>query len=189
MKRGFKSKCENIALQLRRELRLRRIDPLPSKLLAAHMGVMLMTPSDIAGLSEEAADILLGKEKSSWSAVTISCEGKDLVIYNPTHTIGRQSTDIMHELSHMILGHKHIPILLFSNTDKVILRDYDQEQEEEADWLAGCLLLPRQALLHINSNHTSKLDACAEFGVSKQLLKYRTDITGVLRQIKPIRRT
>jgi Zn-dependent peptidase ImmA (M78 family) len=185
MKRGFKSKCENTSLQIRRELKLRRTDPLPIELLATHIEVKLLKPSDILGLSNEAINILLGSEKDSWSAVTISSGGTDIVIYNPTHSTARRSTDIMHELAHMILRHKHTPILLFSQSDKVILRSYDEDQENEADWLAGCLLLPREALLHMTRIKTSKSDVCTEYAVSAQLLKYRTDITGVRYQIKP----
>ena len=70
-----------------------------------------------------------------------------LVIYNPEHSSGRQSNDIMHELAHLILDHKPTTVIL-SQDGSLVMRSFNQQQEEEADWLAGCLLLPRDALVH-----------------------------------------
>ena len=59
------------------------------------------------------------------------------------------------------------------------LRAHDKAQEEEASWLAGCLLLPREILLHIKHNGLADDAACRHFGVSAKMLTYRMNVSGV----------
>ena len=73
---------------------------------------------------------------------------------------------------------------MFSPDGKWTLRSYDDQQEAEAAWLSGCLLLPRPALLRIAKLKLSDREAAARYGVSEQLLRYRKDITGVTRQLE-----
>lgn len=58
-----------------------------------------------------------------------------------------------------------------------------QRNEEEADWLAGYMLLPRDGLWsHCNAG----LDAEAvadHYGVSRQLAIWKIGVTGVKRQL------
>jgi len=181
--RGFKSWCENVALGLRAELGLTKTDPLPPQTLADYLEVRFWTPRQIQGLSQEALKILLQTEKGNWSAVTVSYNGLDAIMYNPTHSPGRQSSDIMHELSHILIGHKPSTVLL-SPDGVLALRSFDRKQEDEANWLSGCLLLPRPALLFIMQSGMNQDEACQRYQVSDDLLTYRLNITGVIAQIK-----
>ncbi len=185
MERGFKSRCENLALQVRSDLGLNKVAPLPAASLAEHLGVQLWSPQDIHGLSSEALQ-QLGKDKDSWSAVTVAFDGTEAVIYNNRHAKNRQSSDIMHELSHIILNHKPIEMMLFSKDLDIVLRDYDEDAEEEAIWLSGCLLLPREALLHIRKQMMDELTATDTYQVSSTLLRFRMNMTGVGRQMRAI---
>lgn len=181
--RGFKTWCENVSLQVRGELGLAKRDPLRPEALAEHLNVLLWKPTDIRGLSPGARAILLGKEKNSWSAVTISHAGVDAIVYNSPHSKHRQSSDIMHELSHILIGHEPSKIFLSQN-GQIALRAYDQSQEEEATWLANCLLLPREALLFIKRSNMGNRQACETYGVSVKLLTYRLNISGVSLQVE-----
>ncbi|SRR6266571_1339858 len=183
--RGFKTWCDSIAVEIRRKLRLKPIDPLLANQLAAHFGVTLTTPRDISGMSHEAVSTLLGSEKDSWSALTISSNTQDLVIYNPAHSIGRQSNDIMHELAHILLGHDPGKVMIFY--DGQALRTYNQEQEEEATLLGGCLLLPRTVLIHIKKSNLDQAAACQRYRVTSALLTYRLNISGVNLQFRRYR--
>ena len=91
----------------------------------------------------------------------------------------------MHELAHIILGHR--PAKLFLSASGIPLRTHDKDQEDEAAWLAGCLLLPRPILLVIARGKMAESDACAEFGVSRDLLKYRLNVSGVNVQLRRAR--
>jgi len=176
--RGFKTKCENMSLGFRKELGLKKTDPMSPALLADHLSVKLYTPNDIKGLSPAFCQILLGKGKDAWSAITLSLDGTDVLIYNPTHSKARQASDMMHELSHIIIGHEAGKIIM-STDSKYSLRSYKQDQEDEANWLAGCLLLPREATAFIKRAGLDDDEACDRYGVSQALLDFRIKVTGV----------
>ncbi|MDD5670037.1 MAG: ImmA/IrrE family metallo-endopeptidase [Candidatus Omnitrophica bacterium] len=177
MKHGFKSWCERASVSYRKSLALEAAAPLPPAKLAEYLNVVLTTPKDITGLSQQSQDLLTVKESSSWSAVTLSFGEKNIVIYNSSHATSRQSNDIMHELSHIILSHQ--PQQMHSYDLGMLLRHYNQEQEEEADWLAGVLLLPRDALIKIKFSKTDHDQAAKFYGASKRLLDWRLNATGV----------
>lgn len=175
--RGFKSWCENVSLGIRKELRLPTAAPLDKFAFAAYLGVRILPATEIDGLSEETLRVLLTTEKNSWSAVTVSFAGRDWVIYNPTHSEGRQSSDIMHELAHIFIGHSPATVVL-STDGRLATRSFSRQQEDEANWLAGCLLLPRPALLAIANSKRPIPLVCQEYSVSDDLLEYRLNITG-----------
>lgn len=181
--RGFKTWCENSAVELRRTLGLQKTDPLYPEQLASHLGVRLCTPREIPGLSSRAVELLLGAERDSWSAVTLSLGDQILVIFNSAHSTGRQANDIMHELAHLLLGHKAARVMFFPD-GQLALRTYDQDQEEQANWLAGSLLLPREALVHMRASGLEEEAAAAHYRVSPRLLTYRLDMTGVNHQFR-----
>jgi Zn-dependent peptidase ImmA (M78 family) len=84
----------------------------------------------------------------------------------------------MHDLSHRIRGHETQDIEV-SAEGLILSGSYDKKQEEEADWLSGCLLLPRDALIAIKNRSLDLDDAAQIFGVSLRMLKYRFAMTGV----------
>lgn len=180
--RGFKAWCENTAVQLRTGLRLKPIDSLRPQVLADHLGIRLLTPDQIPSLPVSAREILLA-ESSSWSAVMVSTPWGEAIVYNPMHSAGRQTSDIMHELSHIVRGHRPSTVVL-SHDGSFALRSYDRVQEDEAAWLSGCLLLPRPTLVWIKRTRMSLSGACKRYGVSGDLLRYRMDVTGVSKQFR-----
>ena len=186
MERGFKTWCENVSLQMRRELGVTPTAPLGHQMLADYLDVNLWTPPEIARLSTDAIRILLGAERNNWSAVTVSQNNTDAVIYNPTHSEGRRSSDVMHELSHLLIGHRPSTLIL-SPDGNLALRSYDRAQEEEAGWLSGALLLPRPVLLCIAQSQIDFDGVCSEYVVSDALLTFRMDATGVTAQMRRLR--
>ena len=184
--RGFKTRCENIARATRVALERRPDDPLAVTELADYLGVGIIGPEDIHGMSESALQVLLEDEADDWSALTVDNDNAIVIIYNPTSSPGRYSSDISHELSHLILRHSP-STLMFAPDGKWTLRSYDGQQEEEAAWLSGCLLLPRPALLRIVRSGLNPRVAAERYMVSERMLTYRRDITGVVRQVKSMR--
>ena len=57
-------------------------------------------------------------------------------------------------------------------------RDWDGEVEEEADWLAGILLVPDDAAVALARNHYSDADAAKRYGVSEPLMRWRLNVSG-----------
>lgn len=182
--RGYKTWCERYAAEKRAALRLSSSDPLDPRALAKQLKVSVWTPTNVSGLSAESLAVLLrndGKTPSCWSAVTIVVGSKVGVVLNSSHSAARQASDLMHELAHRIRGHEAEEVEA-SEDGIMILKSYDKELEEEADWLAGCLLLPRDALVRIKRERLDDSDAAARYGVSLRMLSYRNSMTGVNRQ-------
>jgi hypothetical protein len=188
MERGFKSRCENIAIGLRRELGLTRTAPLSPYALAAYLEIPVLKLSDIPGLDSSDIRQLLVVDPDAWSAITVSNAGRDAIIINPSHRGGRPATDIMHEIAHLLLGHEP-STMFYVGDDDIALRGYNRGAEEEASWLAGALLLPREALTRIRSRGISDAEARTEYGVSQDLLRFRTDVTGINFQFSGRRRS
>jgi len=177
-RRGFKSWCEETALNVRQHQKLAITAPLSPFVLARELQVAVIQPPDLKHLAEDVRRRLLGHHSDCWSAITIPGKRRPLIVYNPSHSAARQNSDLMHELAHILLGHKPTVVFIDPNTD-LSLRTYDKAQEEEANWLAGCLLLPREVLLHIKATHISDETACRHYGVSAKMLTYRMNVSGV----------
>jgi Zn-dependent peptidase ImmA (M78 family) len=64
------------------------------------------------------------------------------------------------------------------------MRSFNAKQEEEANWLAWCLLLPREALVSSLKRRLSVPDIADSFGVSQTLVKFRVQMTGARTQIR-----
>lgn len=179
--RGFKTWCENISENTRQRLKLLPYEPLAPSILAENMGVIILDFSEIQGLDPSSANYLLSRQGDEWSAVTVYAAGKKIIVVNPRHSDARQASNIMHELAHIIRGHKPSQVQRYQG---YALRDFNQLQENEANWLAGCLLLPRKALLHVGYNGIELEKAVQIYGVSKSLYKYRFGISGVSKQLR-----
>lgn len=181
--RGFKTWCETIALQHRRALKLRPIDPVKPQAVAASLGVPVYGIEEVPGLDTRVLHTLLHEDPDSWSAVTITNGRKSVIILNSSHSGGRPASDLMHELAHVIIGHTPARVDV-TEDGALILNTYDRQQEDEANWLAGSLLLPRDALMWIRKQRLDLHAAAREYGVSVQMLQYRLNVTGVDYQLR-----
>ena len=181
LERGFKSWCERSALATRTELSIESHAPLGARKLAEHLGISLLTPKEILGLPSDIVEQLTRKDPHGWSAVSFAVETDVTVIYNDRNSPGRQSSDIMHELSHIILDHDPSQVIL-SVDGQIGMRSFDAKQEDEANWLGWTLLLPRLALMHCIHLGRNSAQIAVDYNVSEQLVKYRTGVTGANRQ-------
>ncbi len=184
--RGFKSWCERVAITQRRELNLQPTDSLNARRLATHLGVIVWTADQVPELEPQYLNVLTKEDPDSWSAVTLCTGSRDLIIVNSIHSEGRLASDIMHELAHIILGHEPARVEV-SKDGFLILSTYNKEQEEEAKWLSGCLLLPREALLLIRRLGLRPETAAAKYGVSVPMLTFRQNVLKLARRF-PVKR-
>ncbi len=179
--RGFKSWCERVALQQRTELKLKSDDPLDPVALARHLEIDVWTAAQIPGLDPLCLSVLVEKDPDSWSAITLCTGTKDLIIVNPAHGGGRRASDIMHEIAHILIGHDPARVDV-TEDGLLILSSYNKQQEEEAKWLSGCLLLPREALLLIRRQGLDPEEAARLYGVSAQMLTFRQRVLNLVPQ-------
>ena len=183
MRRGFKSWCENASSEYRSHLELDLEDRFDPRDLARHLGVLVRTPDELPGLSCHSIRQLTIVDSDSWSAVTVAAGGQNLVVLNSAHAPTRQWSSLAHELAHVILNHR--PATASVSEEGILFRDhYDAEQEEEADWLGGALLLPREGLLSVYRRTSSSEVIGRSFGVSTKLVDWRLRMTGILMQAR-----
>lgn len=184
MRRGFKTEANALAAEIRQELGLRALDRLDPLVLAEHLAIPVISLSDLLDDAPAVAH-LLDVEPRSFSAVTIFDGPRRLIVHNDRHTPGRQNSNIGHELAHGLLLHPPRPAV-----DHRGCRLWDQEIEEEADWLAGVLLVPEDAALAAARGRTwpTEAEAALHFGVSEQMLTYRVNITGARIRVQRARK-
>lgn len=161
MRRGFKSEAERKSDQFRKELGLKQHSPLLANDLADHLKVKILNPRNLVGMTDKIYQQLVQPKKSEWSAVTVYVNGSKIILYNPRHSSARYESDIMHELAHIICCHPPNKIISTLNYG-FPLGEYNVDQEEEADWLGGCLKLSRNALVWALYNNLS-LNDCTVF--------------------------
>jgi len=181
MKRGFKAEAERRSLQFRKDMDLKYTDKLCGFELAEFLGVTVKIPSEIAGLEPYRLNNLLHNGKSEFSAVVLPSGNESFwIIHNPTHTPERQQSNICHELAHIICEHE------FDSGNvqdlPLFLRDYNKLHEDEANYLGGCLQLPRETLSWAINKRMSKDDISSYYGASIEMVRYRINITGLNRK-------
>lgn len=182
-RRGFKTWSEQTALRARQKLKLPASSPLDPFRFADLLGLSVVTPTELSDLAVDVRQRLVHDHRDCWSAITVTDGASHLIVVNPSHAQTRLNSSLAHEIAHIILGHE--PSMMFMSPNSgMALRTHNEEQEEEANWLAGCLLLPRDALMLIRRMGKSVEDACLEYGVSSAMLRFRFNVTGVDVQLR-----
>ncbi len=183
---GFKTEANATALEVRRELGLHALDPLDPFALARHLEIPVISLSEYAATSDRAR-YLLTVEPSSFSAVTVFAGTKRTIVHNDAHADGRVSSNITHESAHGLLLHAPTPAL-----DDRGCRLWDQDIEDEAQFLAGALLVTEDAALAIAraiaASQLTISEAATQLGVSTQMIQYRLNMTGAKERVARARR-
>jgi Zn-dependent peptidase ImmA (M78 family) len=187
LRRGFKSQCERRSAELRKRLGLGPAEPLSAFDLADHVGATVWSTAQVDGLGKADLAQLTKIDKESWSAFTLRIQDRHLIVFNSGQTEPRINSVVMHELSHIMLGHE-LASAGMTNDGHLIPSNYDQGQEAEADWLGGTLLLPRPVLLAIRRRGLTDDQAMVEYQVSRQMLTWRFRMTGVDYQLANARK-
>lgn len=182
MQRGFKARCEQTAKRLRGQLGVSLADALPYRRLADDLRVTLWKPADVPGLDGETIHQLSVNDAGSWSAVTVELDSKHVVVVNTAQDRRRIPNNVVHELAHIVLGHSAGRVDI-SEDGHLWLTTYSPDQEREADWLAASLLLPREGLLTAFARRRDVKATARQFQVSVELVRWRLNATGVLRQL------
>ena len=178
--RGFKADAERRAIALRAELGLEPTDALHPKDLAAHLNVGFRLADEL--VPREALESLDRLQPGCFSACTL--RGPDngpVIVVNPLNSQGRQLSDAMHELSHILLRHETRRLERIAG---LVFLTCDAAQEEQADALGSTLLLPRPLLVAAHARGMSATAIARAYEVSEQLARWRLNATGVAIQIR-----
>ena len=184
LRRGFKSEAERITARLRDQLDVPSAEPMPLENLAALLGVEICAGDKLVP-RKRFAD-LEAIQPDAFCACTLQpSPDRKVIIFNPISSKPRQKSDVAHELAHIILDHA---LSRIERLAEITFLSGDITQEEEANWLAGCLLLPRPLLSASVRKGLSTSEIAKASGVSEQMAQYRLNVTGVTRQRPPRRR-
>jgi hypothetical protein len=177
-KAGFVKKHVNeLAATTRGELGLEPFDRLNPLALAEHLAIPVHPLSELRAANPDAADHLLHREPESFSAVTVFRGPLRFIVHNDSHAPSRQNSNICHELSHGLLLHEPAPAV-----DASGCRDWDQVMEDEAQWLAGALLVPEVVVVVGVKRGRSEQELAHAYGVSVEMIRWRINLTGARRR-------
>ncbi|WP_284740759.1 ImmA/IrrE family metallo-endopeptidase [Amycolatopsis sp. RTGN1] len=177
--RGFKAEAERLALTMRKELGLTAYPRLDPYRLAEHLSISVRPLTSLQNQGSEivsAIRVLHGPEASSFSAVTVFRGTERVVVHNEAHPPGRQASNITHELSHGLLLHPAAPVL-----DGRGCRNWNPDAEDEANFLAGALLVPSKAAWWIAKQGRPFEQAAEDYGCSVDMVRWRVNVTGARR--------
>jgi IrrE N-terminal-like domain len=142
-------------------------------ILANHLDVPVVPLSDYGRDAPFAVRYFSEVEVGAFSAGTIFDGPRRTIVHNDSHSPGRQAGNLTHELGHALLLHPPAPAL-----DDRGCRLWNQNIEDEAQWLAGAMLVTEDAALWIARGGMSLSEAALNLGVSEQMVTYRLNVTG-----------
>lgn len=177
--RGFKTKAENLAVEYRQKLSIHPCAPLPWQKLADFLNVPVFCVSNIIE-DENDLKLIMGEGISGgFSAVRLkNVDGDNIILHNGSHSPARQESNIMHELAHIICGHKVSDDFLDVSI-ALNMRYFNERQEEEAKFLGACLQIAKPGLLMAAKRKMSYQEIADHFNASIDMVKYRMRITGI----------
>jgi hypothetical protein len=180
VRRGFQAEADRLAADVRRrDLGLGDHDRLDPRALADEHDIPVHPITDLIAEGASPASIhqLTVTDRRSFSAGTVIRGTARLIIFNPAHSDGRLANSLAHELAHVFLEHPPGPAIGPGGC-----RVWDQEMEKEANLLAATLLVPRAAALACARIGLPHEVGAARFGVSAEVMQWRTNSSGAARQ-------
>ncbi len=174
LRRGFRKEAEEYAEEFRAELGLAAHAPLSAFGLAALLEVPVTPLSAHPAVPEEVKAHFRDGGNSRFSATSLGDGTYREILHNDYQHPNRQNSNVMHELSHIILGHPPHPPMLDDGC-----RHFDVEAELEANQLGFTILVPKRAALFALEAFRDRQAAADYFGVSLPLLQHRIQITDV----------
>lgn len=178
------------ALALRDFAGVRPDEALDPFALAEFARLLVVDFDQIKDLSAESREHLLGDGMNDWSGGACSRplpNGWRIVILNPAHGVQRNRATLMEEISHVFLGHKanrlavvmseSRPLGTAGGPNKILTRDYNKSDEEEAYAVGAAALVPYAALRRLVFAGRTADEIARRFRVSTPLAEYRIKVT------------
>ena len=169
--------------------------------LAEFARLLVVDFNQIKDLSAESREHLLGDGMNDWSGGACSRplpNGWRIVILNPAHGIQRNRATLMEEISHVFLGHtpNRLAVVMSEppaargpregslsgvqdagGPSKILTRDYNKSDEEEAYAVGAAALVPYAALRRLVFAGRTAEEIARRFRVSTPLAEYRIKVT------------
>lgn len=171
MRHGFKSEAKRLALELRAEIGLDAHHAFDPYLFADEYGITIVRMSELEG---EARDHFYRRDDSALSGALIPYATGALILENDAQSETRRRTTLCHELAHIILEHQFGLSLAVDERKCGLAGD----QEAEADWLSGEVLLPYDGAYRLAQANATDEIAASHFEVSLAVARWRMNHSG-----------
>jgi len=190
MRRGFKAEAERHAAHLRTAIGATEYETIQLPTLARHLKVAVLAADRVLG-GLELLTALHEEQQGAWSAATLTVHGRTVVVYNPltfegeflspaeAQCDGRTRSNVAHEFAHLVLRHE---LRQIQRIGEHTFFACDHEQEEEANWLAGALLLPRPLLVVAARRGDTDEQIGKANSVTTSMATFRLNATGARMQ-------
>lgn len=171
MRYGFKASAMRLALEIRSEFQTSARRPFDPYAYFREYGILVV---DLGSLGGAARDHFYRQVGSPLSGALIPNGTGFVVLDNDAHPLTRRRATMAHEIAHHTLDHAFVEPLAVSERKCGLGGD----QEEEADYLAGELLIPTEsARQHAFGDWTDERVAGA-YEVSIELARWRMNGSG-----------
>lgn len=177
--RGFRAEAERKAVSLRKELGLQPNDPVDIIVLAEKLKVRVLSAEKL--VEKEKLEELEGIQSFSFSAATFEVDHRHFIVTNPIRSPGRLSSDVAHELAHILLKHELNEV---RELDGVSFRTCRPDEEEQATSWGGTILLPRPLLMSAARRGFTPEQIATNYNVTVEMARFRFNSTGVSKQVK-----
>ena len=155
-----------VAQEERTALGLHATDPFDPYALAEDHGIDVYTLSSLYehGAPAEAVDHFTTHSSSAWSAALVPIGSARIIIENESHALVRRRSNIAHELGHYLLEHPFDNVVLGEDHK----RQFDPQQEKQATFMAGELLIPLAAAARMAFDGWDNAQVAKAYEVSEQ---------------------
>lgn len=177
-RRGFKSEANTLAQEIRAELFRGPFERLDPRCLATHLEIPIIGLTDLV-VEAHAINHLITVEPEVFSAVTVFCGSHRTIVHNDGHSEPRQNSNLAHELAHALLQHPPSAAL-----DDRGCRHWNQDIEDEANWLGAALLVSEEMTFSIAKGRQTRSNAAWQLGVSNQMIRFRMNATAAERRVQ-----
>jgi Zn-dependent peptidase ImmA (M78 family) len=177
--RGFRADAERKAISLRKDLGLKPNDPINIMILADNLNVKVLSAEKL--VDKDKLEELERIQSFSFSAATFEVDHRHFIVTNPLRSPGRLSSDVAHELAHILLKHELNEV---RELDGVSFRTCRPDEEEQATSYGATLLLPRPVLMAAAHRGMTPQDIATEHNVTVEMARFRFNSSGVAKQVK-----
>ncbi|MFP8962595.1 ImmA/IrrE family metallo-endopeptidase [Streptomyces nanhaiensis] len=155
-----------VAQEERAGLGLGPTEPLDPYALAEEHGISVYTLDSLRDfeMNGEAFSHFTLRRASAWSAALVPLGTARVIIENESHSPVRRRSNIAHELGHYLLEHSFNDVILGEDHK----RQFNTEQEKQATFMAGELLVPLTAVERMAFDGWDNARVAAAYGVSEQ---------------------
>ena len=177
--RGFKADAERRAAALWAELSNPTTERLDLEAATASLSARIVMADTLVARGR--LEQLEAEQTYAFSACTFEIRDQPVIVLNPLRSEGRQRADCAHELAHLLLRHQmRVP----ERIGGYVFFTGNADQEDEAGWMAGALLLPRQAVLRAALTGMDAAAIATHYATTEEMARFRINATGAAIQAR-----